>query len=161
MLARYLEQVEQSKTPLALIMCDLDHFKQINDNWGHAVGDQALVQFATVLQSQCRLQDLVARIGGEEFIVLLPGHLLETATSIAERLRKSTVRATPKDLGQRWLTASFGVAQAVPGEAAAELLQTRGQGPLPGQIERSRLRRGGTALSADRRCHGAVSLFLP
>ena len=106
-----------------MIMSDLDHFKQINDNWGHAVGDKALVQFATALQSQCRQQDLVARFGGEEFIVLLPGHSLETATPIAERLRKSTVRATPKDLGQRWLTASFGVAQAVPGESVAHLLK--------------------------------------
>ncbi|MGC8644334.1 MAG: diguanylate cyclase, partial [Isosphaeraceae bacterium] len=123
MLARYMEQAEGLPSPLTVIMADLDHFKQVNDNWGHAVGDQALVQFATVLQSQCRLQDLVARVGGEEFLLLLPGHPLETATIIAERLRRSTVRATPKGLGQHWLTASFGVAQAMHGEAPADLLR--------------------------------------
>ena len=115
MLGRYLEQLERSGQPLSLIMSDLDHFKQINDTWGHVVGDKALVQFATALQKQCRPVDLVARFGGEEFIVLLPGHPLETAAQIAERLRKSAVTATPEDLGERRLTASFGVAQATPG----------------------------------------------
>lgn len=123
MLARHLEQASRSVDLLAVIMADLDHFKQINDNWGHAVGDQALVQFARVLQGQCRQHDLVARVGGEEFIVLLPGHSLETAAPIAERLRKCTVEATPENLGERRLTASFGVAQAVPGEPAADLLK--------------------------------------
>ena len=65
MLSRYLEQVEESTIPLTVIMSDLDQFKQINDNWGHAVGDQALVQFATILQSQCRQQDLVGALGAK------------------------------------------------------------------------------------------------
>ena len=100
MLGRYLEQLERSGQPLSLIMSDLDHFKQINDIWGHVVGDKALVQFSTALQKQCRPVDLVARFGGEEFIVLLPGHPLETAAQIAERLRKSARTATPEDLGR-------------------------------------------------------------
>ncbi len=123
MLGRYLEQFERSGQPLSLIMSDLDHFKQINDTWGHVVGDKALVQFSTALQKQCRPVDLVARFGGEEFIVLLPGHPLETAAQIAERLRTSAVAATPEDLGQCRLTASFGVAQAAPGESASQLLK--------------------------------------
>lgn len=123
MLGRYLEQLERSGQPLSLIMSDLDHFKQINDAWGHVVGDKALVQFSTALQKQCRPVDLVARFGGEEFIVLLPGHPLETATQIAERLRISARTATPEDLGDRRLTASFGVVQAIPGETASQLLK--------------------------------------
>jgi diguanylate cyclase (GGDEF)-like protein len=123
MLGRYLEQLERSGQPLSLIMTDLDHFKQINDAWGHVVGDKALVQFSSALQKQCRPVDLVARFGGEEFIVLLPGRPLETATQIAERLRKSAETATPEDLGERRLTASFGVVQAALGETAAQLLK--------------------------------------
>jgi len=103
-------------------MSDLDHFKQINDTWGHVIGDHALAQFAAVLQNQCRSVDLVARFGGEEFVVLLPGLTLDTATQIAERLRRTAVTATPESLGQRRLTASFGVAEATPGEAASHIL---------------------------------------
>src|SRR5208283_2432505 len=90
MLALFLEKLDRSGQPLALIISDLDHFKQINDTWGHMIGDQALVQFAAVLQNQCRPVDLVARFGGEEFVILLPGLTLETAVQIAERLRKIT-----------------------------------------------------------------------
>ena len=88
-LTHYIEKLQQSGQPLSLIMSDLDHFKQINDTWGHVIGDQALVQFASALQNQCRSEDLVARFGGEEFVVLLPGLTLGTAIQIAERLRKS------------------------------------------------------------------------
>jgi diguanylate cyclase (GGDEF)-like protein len=86
------------------------------------IGDQALVQFAAVLQNQCRSVDLVARFGGEEFVVLLPGLTLETATQVAERLRKSAVTATPESPGERNLTASFGVTEAVLGEPASQVL---------------------------------------
>ncbi len=121
-LAHYLEKLERSGQPLSLIMSDLDHFKQINDTWGHVVGDQALAQFATVLQNQCRPADLIARFGGEEFVVLLPGQTVETAIHIAERLRKSALTATPESLGERKLTASFGVTEAVLGEPASQVL---------------------------------------
>ena len=122
LLAHYLEKLDPSGQPLSLIMADLDHFKQINDTWGHVVGDQALVQFATVLQNQCRPVDLVARFGGEEFVVLLPGLALETAVPIAERLRKSALTATPENLGERKLTASFGVTEATLGEPASQIM---------------------------------------
>ena len=81
-------------------MADLDHFKQVNDTWGHTIGDQALRQFATFLQGQCRSVDFVARFGGEEFVVLLPGTSLATAVLVAERLRKKVRSATPAELGQ-------------------------------------------------------------
>jgi len=122
MLAHYLEKLDRSGQPFSLIMSDLDHFKQINDTWGHVIGDQALAQFAAVLQNQCRPGDLVARFGGEEFVVLLPGVTLENAIPIAERLRKIAVTATPEGLGERNLTASFGVTEATLGEPASQVL---------------------------------------
>jgi diguanylate cyclase (GGDEF)-like protein len=123
MLAHCLEDFGRSGQPLSLIMADLDHFKQINDTWGHVVGDRALVGFAATIQNQCRSIDLVARYGGEEFVVLLPGHRLVTAAQIAERLRTSAARAAPEELGDRSLTASFGVVEAAPGETASMVLE--------------------------------------
>ena len=122
MLAHFLERLDRSGQPFSLIMSDLDHFKQINDTWGHVIGDQALARFAAVLQNQCRPGDLVARFGGEEFVVLLPGLTLETAIQIAERLKKVAVTATPESLGDRKLTASFGVTEAALGELASQVL---------------------------------------
>jgi diguanylate cyclase (GGDEF)-like protein/PAS domain S-box-containing protein len=122
-LAQYLEDLGRSEKPLSLIMADLDHFKQVNDALGHAAGDAALVRFAATLQGQCRPFDLVTRYGGEEFIVLLPDLSVETAAHVAERLRRATPDATPVEAGDWRLTASFGVAQAAPGESAADLLK--------------------------------------
>ena len=123
MLGHYLQERERTGQPLSLIMADLDRFKQVNDTCGHAIGDQALTKFATLLQSQCRSVDFVARFGGEEFVVLMPGASLATAALVAERLRKNVRSATPAELGQRWITASFGVAEAAPEEAASQVLK--------------------------------------
>ncbi|TDV19454.1 PAS domain S-box-containing protein/diguanylate cyclase (GGDEF)-like protein [Paraburkholderia caballeronis] len=71
----------------AVMMCDLDHFKSINDHWGHAVGDQALRHFADVLRSHLRADDVAGRIGGEEFAVLLGSVDLEGALAVAQRIR--------------------------------------------------------------------------
>jgi diguanylate cyclase (GGDEF)-like protein len=72
--------------PMSLLMLDLDHFKQVNDTWGHAVGDKVLVNFAQVARSPLRVVDLLARIGGEEFLVLLPNTTAEGANAVAERI---------------------------------------------------------------------------
>ncbi|MCP8883799.1 GGDEF domain-containing protein [Devosia sp. XJ19-1] len=76
-------------TGLAVIMFDLDHFKQINDRHGHAHGDKVLQQFADVLRSGLRHSDIIARLGGEEFCAILPGRDWETARAAAERVRKA------------------------------------------------------------------------
>ena len=123
MLGHFLEERERTGQPLLLVIADLDHFKQVNDTWGHAIGDQALTQFAALLQNQCRSVDLVARFGGEEFVVLLPGTNLGTVTLVAERLRNNVRLATPVELGQYCLTASFGVAEAAPDETASQVLK--------------------------------------
>jgi diguanylate cyclase (GGDEF)-like protein len=72
---------------ITLVMMDIDHFKQVNDSFGHLAGDQALIKFAHLCKNNLRSFDLVARYGGEEFIVLLPRTDLQTGESIAERIR--------------------------------------------------------------------------
>ena len=74
----------------SLLMLDIDHFKQINDNYGHSAGDAVIQAFATHIQQSLRNQDWVARIGGEEFLVLLPNIAAQDALEIAERLREKT-----------------------------------------------------------------------
>ncbi len=95
--------------PLALLMVDLDHFKAINDRFGHAVGDQVLQAAAVRCRRVLRGSDVIARIGGEEFAVVLPGTAGPTAVGIAERLRE-VIGGTPHVIGDRRidLTASVG-----------------------------------------------------
>jgi len=78
-----------SMSPVSVIVCDLDYFKSINDTYGHAVGDAVLVDFAEILMSSVRPTDLVARIGGEEFVIVLAGMTIQNAYSFAERIRKA------------------------------------------------------------------------
>ncbi|MCI5140466.1 MAG: GGDEF domain-containing protein [Candidatus Electrothrix sp. ATG1] len=79
-------------TELSLIMLDLDHFKSINDNFGHKFGDYVLKEFSALLQASVRTSDLVFRFGGEEFIVLLPQTATEGAAKTAEKIRKNTAK---------------------------------------------------------------------
>jgi diguanylate cyclase (GGDEF)-like protein/PAS domain S-box-containing protein len=79
--------------PTALLMLDLDHFKAVNDRHGHACGDLVLTQVAQRWQRQVRASDLIARLGGEEFVVLLPNTTLAQATEIAEKLRQACIGA--------------------------------------------------------------------
>lgn len=96
----------RSRQPLALMLIDLDHFKRINDSAGHAAGDQVLVALAALLQRQLRAVDTLGRIGGEEFLLLLPGSTEAQAALLAERLR-----AQVND-GALGTTISVGVAEA-------------------------------------------------
>ncbi len=75
--------------PLACVMCDLDHFKRVNDTYGHQAGDAVLRQLAAILRAQAREIDRIGRYGGEEFIFLLPGTVLDAAVTFAERVRKA------------------------------------------------------------------------
>jgi len=84
---REVWQAVRRQTPLALLMLDLDHFKDLNDTWGHALGDRALRVVGSVLQREMGPRELTARMGGEEFAVLLPETTLEDAGIVAERLR--------------------------------------------------------------------------
>ena len=105
-----LHQAERSTMPIAVVMFDLDFFKQINDEYGHAAGDETLVAIARVAEQQIRSSDVLARIGGEEFAILMPQATLEQALILAERLR--TAIATNKITLEGDViscTASFGV----------------------------------------------------
>ena len=108
---RAFSQARRNGTPLSVIMTDIDRFKFINDKYGHAAGDAALVHFSKMLEESRRGEDVVARVGGEEFAVLLPGTELRDAMAIADQLC-SQVGSTPMDMTSAGLpmTSSFGVA---------------------------------------------------
>ena len=118
------ELVSAGPRPCALLVIDADHFKDLNDNYGHAVGDAALVNIADVLRNSFRGSDLICRVGGEEFAVLLPGVSIEQAKTMAQRV-VDAVADSPIVAGNAIITysVSCGVAQADPGEELAELFK--------------------------------------
>ena len=97
--------------PVAVIMSDIDRFKKINDKFGHATGDLALVHFANILKIKRRVEDILARVGGEEFALILPGTKLEDAMQIADDLCRR-LEESPFEIDgvSHTMTASFGVA---------------------------------------------------
>lgn len=105
-----LLRARRYNTHLSIAMIDLDHFKKINDNWGHAIGDRVLVAFAGILKNSMREVDVIARLGGEEFVLLMTETTVEEATRVAERIRGDVVAGSLQlaDAQLHW-TASFGV----------------------------------------------------
>lgn len=123
-LASELARRQRYGHPLSLLMLDLDHFKQINDQWGHAVGDDALRLFADSVQCCLRTQDMAGRLGGEEFAILLPETAENVAIPVAERIRarmENALIATPK--GKCSVTVSIGVTEATDGDDLESLLR--------------------------------------
>ena len=104
-------------TSVAVVLLDLDRFKQVNDRHGHAGGDGALTQLAGLLAERVRGDDVVARLGGDELAVLLPGTDLERAVELAERLRGEATGLRPPGFAPGELTISLGVAAASGGRA--------------------------------------------
>ena len=106
-----LSASRRSGEPLSCIMADVDHFKSINDNYGHGFGDEVLRRIAAVLGEQCRPKDIVCRYGGEEFAILLPLTSASDAVDVAERLR-AAVETLTFSYGEKLVTVtcSFGVA---------------------------------------------------
>jgi diguanylate cyclase (GGDEF)-like protein len=107
--------------PVALVYLDLDRFKEVNDTLGHDTGDQVLVTVARVLERGLRSGDLVARLGGEEFVAVTPGVDLAAAEDTAERLRSSLPGAIEAEVGVP-VTASVGVTMLRPGEAPLRVI---------------------------------------
>ncbi len=108
---RVFSHARRSGTALSVIMTDIDRFKYINDKYGHAAGDAALVHFSRLFEDSRRGEDIVARVGGEEFALLLPGTELRDAMAVADQLCEK-VGSTPLDMTSVGLpmTSSFGVA---------------------------------------------------
>lgn len=96
--------------PLSLLLLDIDHFKAVNDRFGHLIGDSVLIEVARVIQRAIRDTDLVARYGGEEFAVLLPRTHLAGAITVAERVRSELKLLRPIPGTEETVTASFGIA---------------------------------------------------
>ena len=107
-----INRSKREKNPLCLIMVDIDHFKNVNDQFGHLVGDQALRLISHTIEQNKRSYDRVGRWGGEEFLLVLPGTMLQEAIQVAERLRRAIENAVLdlSDENAVRLSASFGVA---------------------------------------------------
>jgi diguanylate cyclase (GGDEF)-like protein len=121
-LASEIERVRRGEGPLSAIMADVDHFKRVNDDYGHGAGDKVLAQFGALLSSHTRATDVVARFGGEEFIVLLPHTGLSLAITKAEQFRNALASQTIEPLTTA-VTSSFGVAELLSGENSESLLR--------------------------------------
>ena len=116
-------QASRYGDPLALIVLDIDHFKQVNDTWGHPAGDETLRLVALIIQRTVRTSDIAGRVGGEEFAIMLPRASAEQALAMAERLRAAMERAPLyHDKGEIHFTASFGVASGRRGVETLERL---------------------------------------
>ncbi|MDZ7841511.1 MAG: GGDEF domain-containing protein [Gammaproteobacteria bacterium] len=118
-LAREIRRAERDNSPLAVIMFDIDGFKACNDTYGHAVGDNILKQLAQVASAQMRAGDVLARWGGEEFIVVLPGIDAEGAGVLGERIRSMVESARVDGPGR--ITVSVGVTAYRPGERLTDV----------------------------------------
>jgi diguanylate cyclase (GGDEF)-like protein len=135
--------------PLAVAMIDLDRFKEFNDRHGHAAGDQCLRRVARDVRHTVRKVDLVARFGGEEFLVVMPDADLDTGLLVAHRLRDRLATPTQLNLpNERWIvTASVGVAATVPtSDTGWEKLVSRADAELyrAKRAGRNRVRPSGT-----------------
>ncbi len=142
--SRVLEQARRHGHTTAVMVVDLDHFKWINDTWGHAAGDAALTAVAEVLQRELRAGDLVGRIGGEEFAVTLPESEATEAVLAARRLLAAITEIRIADWPQLRLSATIGVALATGADAIAKLL-ARADGAL---YEGKRAGRGRVVLAS-------------
>lgn len=121
-----LAHARRTGEPMALVLGDIDHFKHINDAHGHEVGDRAIVHVATLLTRCCRSQDIAARWGGEEFLVLLPATNPNAAATLAERLREAVAQQPlAQEDGAVAVTLSLGVTEV------------RAQEPLTSAIARA------------------------
>jgi diguanylate cyclase (GGDEF)-like protein len=112
-----LSLTRRSKVPLSCIMLDIDHFKSVNDRYGHPMGDQVLRGVGQLLMESCRVEDIVCRYGGEEFAVIVPNSTAPKAAELAERLRVALAAQSHSHRGEPIrVTASQGVADSAHAE---------------------------------------------
>ena len=119
-LLREQEELNRIGRPVSFMIFDIDHFKNINDTYGHLVGDEVLVNLAKLVQSMIRNTDSLVRWGGEEFVILSDDTSIQNAAFLAEKLRKAIESTTL--ITQQQVTCSFGVTEMVPGEDPKSLI---------------------------------------
>jgi diguanylate cyclase (GGDEF)-like protein len=119
-LASEMLRSSRYRSPLSLVLFDVDHFKTINDVHGHTAGDKTLVRLAQAMSRLVRETDLLARWGGEEFVLLVPGGDAGAARQVAEKLRAAIEKMSFDEIGR--VTCSFGVTQFVDGDAAEDIV---------------------------------------
>jgi diguanylate cyclase (GGDEF)-like protein len=120
-----LERAKMFDSPVSVVLADLDDFKRINDDYGHHAGDRALTAFGQLLREQVRDFDVPARLGGEEFAILLPQTTATAAAIVAARMRDA-LAASPIEVSENAsvkLSASFGIAESHPDQSTDELLR--------------------------------------
>lgn len=124
-LDRLMEEARLQHEPLSVVFLDLDHFKRVNDRYGHATGDACLVAVVQVIQAELRQHDVLGRYGGEEFAIVLPGAGAAHANGVAERIRRHVERGCRVLRGHAVdLTVSLGIAEFHPGrDTRAALLE--------------------------------------
>lgn len=121
LLVQAQESLIKNGKPMSFIMLDIDHFKEVNDTYGHSVGDEVLVNLSKLVQSRIRNSDALIRWGGEEFVVLCGNTSLQNAQYLAEKLRLNIEKS--QLIKQRQVTCSFGVAEMVAGEDSKKLFE--------------------------------------
>ncbi len=120
---RLVPRLRDVRQPVAMVILDLDHFKHVNDTWGHETGDRALRAVASALSAHARPQDQVARFGGEEFCLLVPGLAAEALAAYLDQLRRRVEDLrVPVEHGELRLTVSIGACIAHPGDTLHSLL---------------------------------------
>ena len=120
-LTREQENLSKTGSPVSFIMLDIDHFKNINDTYGHSVGDEVLVNLTKLIQGKIRNTDALVRWGGEEFVILCSDTPIQNAQFLAEKLRVAIEKH--KIISQQQITCSFGIAEMVPDEDPKKLFE--------------------------------------
>lgn len=115
-----VSRCNRTQMPLSIIIMDIDHFKSINDTYGHAIGDKVLVEIADILKTYTRETDTVGRWGGEEFVIICPDTESAGAMRLAEKMRKAIEEKTIKENGKT--SASFGITQFTNQDSPSSLL---------------------------------------
>ena len=123
MMPRELARCKRHGFPLSLIILDIDHFKRVNDQYGHQTGDRVLNTIGRLLSNELRAHDLVFRYGGEEFVIVLPDTPFENASLVAEKLRVSIGKQLFWRKQPHPITASFGVAHLQPDDSLAQIIK--------------------------------------
>lgn len=159
--AMFVAAHRQQQMPCSLLMCDLDHFKGVNDTYGHQAGDDAIKSLASLLKSACRPGDLVARYGGEEFVVLCADCDNASAARRADQTRAALSRLPQPRMGDKTVTVSFGVTEIQPGDTPETMLRRADRALLMakanGRNTVVQLGAGSSGIAGDRRSHAADS----